>query len=169
MPCVSPRFYQWSHVSIVYSDDEYGNRGLHELEQLAPNASLCVAEKLKLPTEADTAQLVMFEGSMHYTLMVQKLLAAKTDGHQRQLINLVGFDIHLPDQNIWHNVPKRSNLVIPCIVIVVILFADYKLLEWFFEAARQSGHRKFVWIGSVSSFIPIIDGVKLACLLSDSR
>lgn len=79
--CSFPSFYQWNHVSIVFSDDEYGTRGLHELEQLAPNASLCIAEKLKLPTDSDPAHLVMLEGSMFYTNMVQKLLAAKTDGN----------------------------------------------------------------------------------------
>lgn len=34
---------------------------------------------------------------------------------------------------------------------VVILFADYKLLEWFFDAANKTGYKKFIWIGSVSS------------------
>ncbi|XP_055356612.1 metabotropic glutamate receptor 3-like isoform X2 [Paramacrobiotus metropolitanus] len=51
------KFYSWHHLSIVYSDDEYGNRGLHELEQLASNHSLCIANKLKMPTVSEYERL----------------------------------------------------------------------------------------------------------------
>ncbi|OWA52693.1 Metabotropic glutamate receptor 3 [Hypsibius exemplaris] len=69
------KFYEWNHISIVYADDEYGNRALHELEQLSGTANLCFAAKLKIPVDTNPQNTF----SKTYDQMVEKLVQAKTE------------------------------------------------------------------------------------------
>ena len=65
------RRFKWDHIAIVYSDDEYGNRAVLELEELAPNATICIGAKMKITSDAK---------DLHYNLVLTKLVQAGIKG-----------------------------------------------------------------------------------------
>lgn len=62
----------------MYSDDEYGTRGLHEFELLARDANLCIASKQKLPITTDEWYMGYSLGYVPYEEILRGLLQSET-------------------------------------------------------------------------------------------
>ena len=48
LPSTICRAFGWTHASVVYSNSDYGTRGLEKLEELASSYGICFSSPLRL-------------------------------------------------------------------------------------------------------------------------
>ncbi|CAG2063140.1 unnamed protein product, partial [Timema podura] len=116
------RRFNWTYVSVVYSDNEYGNHGFETLSSLASNYSICFTAPQRIDKE-------------HFD---------DKDFDQESYFS--PFIIHHACNNIKLSVIK----LFPKVSIgVVVVFAEKITMFNLLDSARRTGYEsRFVWIGS---------------------
>ncbi|KAJ8965627.1 hypothetical protein NQ317_010608, partial [Molorchus minor] len=128
---------EWSYISIIYEESNYGIKAFEELEDLLAEYNICIAIKEKLVKDSGVAR------ESAYDSIVQKLL---TKPRARGTLRNTRHRDETPTINLPPNAMRDSHGVI--VSGCIIFGSDQEVAELMKAVRRCNATGAFSWIGS---------------------